>query len=353
MTASSPRHIGIVQITAAVLLVVIIGWLIVIGKSLLLPIVIGIIAVYILTASADAAAKLPVIGGLGQKTRRWIVGLAFMVILVFLIDLVATNAKAISDAAPSYDANLTAKLEQIASLVGMKKVPTLDNLFAQLQNQIDMSTLISSTLARLTGTGTFIVTAFLYAAFLLSDWNDLPNKTRLALGNEARAKATLETARKINARIGGYLASKTLINVILGALSYVVMLFLGIEYAMFWALMIAILNYIPYFGSILGVVFPVALAMVQFESWSQPMIAFVALMAAQLFVGNVLEPKMLGKSVNMSPFVFLIALAFWMQVWGLTGAILAIPLTSMVMIILAEIPQPRPIAVMMSGDGAV
>jgi predicted PurR-regulated permease PerM len=297
--------------------------------------------------------KLPMIGGLGQKAHRWIVGLAFLVIITLLIDLVATNAQAITDAAPTYGANLTKKLQQIASLVGMEKVQTLDSLFVQLQKQIDMSTLISTMLLGVTGAGTFIVTAFLYSVFLLSDWDDLPNKTRLAFGNEAQAASAMETARKINARIGRYLSSKTLINVILGLLSYVVMLILGIEYAVFWALVIAILNYIPYIGSILGVLFPVALALVQFESWSQPVIAFVSLMAAQLFVGNVLEPKLLGKSVNMSPFVFLIALAFWMQVWGVTGAVLAIPLTSMIMIILAEIPQTRPIAIMMSEDGEV
>ena len=72
-----------------------------------------------------------------------------------------------------------------------------------------------------------------------------------------------------------------------------------------------------------------------------------------MFVGNVLEPKMIGKSVNLSSFVVLVALVFWTTLWGLPGAILSVPLTSVLVIILAASEGARPLAIMLSTDGEV
>lgn len=344
---------GIVQITCATALALMIGYLLIVGKGIILPILIGVIAVYILTSAAHSMERVPVIGRLSENIRRVLAGIAFLLVVLVIIVFVSKNAQAITEAAPRYSENLQKLIASTIASFGIKTPPTIDSLIEQLQSRVSLSSFITTAVGGLTSAGTFLFTAFLYAAFLLADWNDLPKKTRLALRSEETTRQTLNTVHQINERIGAYLSSKTLINIILGLISYAVMWFLGVEFAVFWAILIGLLNYIPYIGSILGVLFPTALALVQFGTLSQAAIAFVALMAAQIYVGNVLEPRMLGKSVNMSPFVFMISLSFWMSVWGLIGAILAIPLTSMIMIILAEIPQTRPIAVMMSGDGEV
>lgn len=95
------------------------------------------------------------------------------------------------------------------------------------------------------------------------------------------------------------------------------------------------------------------LALAQFGSLSWAVLAFILLMAVQMFVGNVLEPKMIGKSVNLSSFVVLVALVFWTTLWGLPGAILSVPLTSVLVIILAASEGARPLAIMLSTDGEV
>ena len=93
------------------------------------------------------------------------------------------------------------------------------------------------------------------------------------------------------------------------------------------------------------------MSLVQFASFSHATVALVTLMIPQIAVGYYIEPKFLGRSVNLSPFTVLLSLAIWTALWGLMGAILAVPLTAMVMIILAEIPNTRFIAVMMSESG--
>lgn len=351
--SSQTSSFGIVQLASALLVTVLVGYLVIVGKSLLLPILVGVISAYILTTAADRLSTFPVIGGLSGGMRRLLAGLFFLGVVIAFVLIVVANAQAISDAVPRYSENLTALMTQVSDLLGVEDQPDVATVLERLRGWFNFESMVNSVLGGLTGFGAFLFSALLYAAFLLADWSSLPDKTHRAFGAGQSSDRIVETARTINDRIGTYLASKTLINLILGVISLAVMWVLGIEFAFFWAVLIALLNYIPYIGSIVGVLFPVALALAQFGSIYNAVIALVALMGAQIFVGNYLEPKMLGKSVNMSPFVFLIALSFWMAVWGLEGAILAIPLTSMIMIVLAEIPQTRPIAAMMSDDGNV
>ena len=131
------------------------------------------------------------------------------------------------------------------------------------------------------------------------------------------------------------------------------MLLLGIEFALFWAVLIAFLNYIPYIGSLIGVLFPVLLSLAQFGELGMAGTVLVSLTAAQVFVAAYLEPRMMGRAFNLSPFVVLLALAFWSTLWGLAGALLAVPLTASLVLLLAEIQTVRPIAVLLSANGNV
>jgi predicted PurR-regulated permease PerM len=128
---------------------------------------------------------------------------------------------------------------------------------------------------------------------------------------------------------------------------------LGIEHAGFWAIMIGVLNYVPYVGSVIAVFFPVTISLVQFASFTQAAEALVLLTVPQMAIAYYVEPKFLGRTVNLSPFTVLLSLAVWSALWGMMGAVLAIPLTAMVAIILAEIPSTRFVAVLMSDNGDV
>ena len=79
----------------------------------------------------------------------------------------------------------------------------------------------------------------------------------------------------------------------------------------------------------------------------------VGLGAAQFVIGNVLEPRMMGKSLNLSSLVVIISLAVWGSIWGVTGMFLSVPITVIMMIVLAEFQQTRPIAILLSADGKI
>ncbi len=179
----------------------------------------------------------------------------------------------------------------------------------------------------------------------------MARKVMIAMGDEDVGERTIQLLSRINERIGQYLFVKTVVNIILGALSFIILLFFGIEFALFWAVLIAFLNYIPYIGSMIGVIFPVLLSLAQFGTLSMAGAVMVALTIAQIFVAFFLEPRMMGRAFNLSPFVVLLALAFWSSLWGLPGALLAVPLTVSLILVFAELKATRPIAVLLSASG--
>jgi AI-2 transport protein TqsA len=152
----------------------------------------------------------------------------------------------------------------------------------------------------------------------------------------------------MNRKIGEYLTVKTLINLILGGLSLAVLWVMGVDFALFWAIAIAFMNYIPYVGSYIGVALPAIFSLAQFGQLSTSLILTGLLIVAQMVVGNVVEPRVIGRQLNLSPFVVIVSLLFWTSLWGVPGAILAIPMTSVLVIALSSFPQTRFMAVLMA-----
>jgi predicted PurR-regulated permease PerM len=102
---------------------------------------------------------------------------------------------------------------------------------------------------------------------------------------------------------------------------------------------------------VLGVVFPVLMAIVQFQDAGTVLTMLVALTALQFGIGNFLDPWLMGNSLNLSPFAILVSLAIWSELWGVPGAFLAVPITAILTIVFSEFPGTRPIAVLLSSNG--
>lgn len=340
-------------LTYGVALTIMVGWLMWVGKPLLLPIIAALISVYILSTAAEMMERLPLLGRLPGWFRRTIVLLAFAAGVVLLFLLVINNLAQVSAALVRYEANLDALTTRFASIAGIEGEPTWENLRQVTFDQIDFGAWVAPALASLRGFGTFLFLTVLYAAFFMAERGVLARKLIMALGDVESGERTLALFRTINQRIGGYLSVKTVVNVILGAISFVIMLTLGLEFALFWAVLIAFLNYIPYIGSLVGVIFPSLLSLAQFGTLGMAAITFALLTAAQVLVGAYLEPRMMGRAFNLSPFAVLLALAFWSTLWGLPGAVLAVPMTASLVLVLVTFPATRPAAVMLSASGRV
>ena len=129
------------------------------------------------------------------------------------------------------------------------------------------------------------------------------------------------------------------------------LLLVGVDFAGFWAFTIFLLNYIPTVGSIIATLFPAVLALIQFDTFAEFFIVLIAVGAIQLVVGNVLEPKMMGSTLNVSPLIVMLSLTLWGSIWGVAGMFLSVPITVIMLIIFAHFEKTRYLAVLLSGDG--
>ncbi|MBV7434693.1 AI-2E family transporter [Cardiobacteriaceae bacterium TAE3-ERU3] len=336
-------------LTLATLFVVLIGYILYIGQNIILPILVAIIVVYVLVSASTWLGRQPVLRHLPETIRRIIVLASFSLVLIMLGGIVVATAEKITPQLPTYQHNVENLIHSTLAYFHIEEMPNWSVLWERLTDHINLQSILTSTMSALSSMAGWVFMVILYAGFLIAERGNFAEKLTTALPGD-RGRHASDIVHNINKSIGDYLAIKTLINVLLGCTCFAILLLFGIDFAIFWAILIALFNYIPYIGSFIGVAFPVLLAMAQFGSIGKSALVLAALVITQMFVGNIVEPKLIGKKVNMSPFVVLVALTLWSSLWGIAGAILAIPLTAMITIILSSFKSTQPLAVLLAED---
>ncbi|MEC7490580.1 MAG: AI-2E family transporter [Pseudomonadota bacterium] len=322
------------------------AYVLVTGRDLLIPFAIAVMIWYIINALARAISthtKAPGWAGLTMSI------VSILIALALIVEMISENIAAVLSAAPVYQANLEKLLESFVGLLGFREMPTI----AHVIEQADVRALISgvaAAVAKVAGNAGLIL---IYVIFLLAEQRTFPNKLKALFPDSKREDEVRKILSDIQKRTQTYVSVKTLLNLATAIVSYIVLQLVGLDLAGFWAFVIFLLAYIPTIGSLLGVVFPALMAIVQFASLGPFLIITIGLGVAQFVIGNVLEPRMMGKSLNLSSLVVIISLAVWGSIWGVTGMFLSVPITIIIMIVLAEFQQTRPIAILLSADGKV
>jgi predicted PurR-regulated permease PerM len=343
-----------VNVVLGVLLAIMIGWILVIGRPVILPIVAGLIVAYIVLGLAEFVGSVPRIGASIPTPLRFAVSLLIILgVLSALVLVLISNIGTIIASVPRYEAQLLSMIQMATEWLGIEAEPSWQTLRDDALARIDLQRTIGATIASVTAiVGTFVL-VMIYAGFLVAERRAFARKIDRISDDAQQIRRIREIIADVNSRIGTYLLMKTLVNVVLGLVSYAIMRVAGIEFAGFWALMIGLFNYIPYVGSFLGVTFPVLLSAMQFGAIGPVVTITLALSATQMAVGNFLEPYLMGNSLNLSPFVIIVSLVVWSSIWGVAGAILSVPIMAILVIILSEFDGTRPLAVLMSLDGRV
>ena len=328
------------------------GWLLHVGQAIFVPAVLGAVIVYIIVGLAEALGRLPGLGPALPSQLRHLVSILAIGGACFLFAyLVMANKDRALALAPQYQQSLLASIQQVAVHFGFETEPTWATLRQELLARINLQRLVSSLLASVGSIVVTFVVVCLYATFLMLERRSFETKLANLSDDPARVARIRQVIVAINQRIGSYLALKTLLSLLLGVSSYVVMHLFGLEFAALWAVLIFFLNFVPYVGSVLGVVFPVLMTVVQFQDAGTVLTMLMALTALQFGIGNFLDPWVMGNSLNLSPFAILVSLAVWSELWGVPGAFLAVPITAILTIVFSEFPGTRPVAVLLSSNG--
>jgi predicted PurR-regulated permease PerM len=156
-------------------------------------------------------------------------------------------------------------------------------------------------------------------------------------------KRTIEIARQTESDISLYLITVTIINVILGAFIGLAMLLLGMPNPILWGVMAGFLNFIPYLGAIVGISVVGLVALTTFENLGHCFLVPASYFVINALEGNFVTPMMLGRRLALNPVVIFISLIFWSWLWGIPGALIAVPITAVFKIICDHIEPLAPI----------
>lgn len=217
--------------------------------------------------------------------------------------------------------------------------------------------LVSGSLASFVGN---MIMVLIFLVFMLLGKPYFKYKLALAFPGERSVQLT-DVMTSISSQIGRYLTMKLVISATTGVLVWIALSLLGVEFALTWGALAFFLNFIPSIGSILASIPPILLAVVQFypvngladnsSSWLlMPILTAVILLSIQMVMGNVIEPKLVGDSLNLSPVVILLSLVFFGWMWGIVGALLSVPIVAAIKIICENIESLKPISILM-GSG--
>ncbi len=336
------------RLTATIVALAAVIAFLVIGKSLLVPFAIALIIWYIIDAISLKIHGLSIYGI--QPFQHVSLFLALVVVVLLLsgmVQMIGDTVEQVKIAAPNYQDNVTKILERLASLTGVEVAPAI----AHWAKDLDLGGIIGSFAAAIMGLAGNAGLVAIYVVFLLLEERYFGIKLRIMFPDADRHRKITQMLDAIQIQIRQYVYIKTMVSALTGILSYAVLLWVGVDYAPFWALLIFMLNYIPTIGSMIAVLLPTALSLVQFDTFGPFITLLVSLGTLQVLIGNVLEPRLMGSSLNLSPLVVILALSFWGQMWGVTGMFLSVPITVISMIVLANFPQTRAIAVAMSENG--
>jgi len=340
----------ILNVAAWMLATTLVVTLLVVAKSLLIPFVIALVVWYVIVGLNNWIASFSVIK---KYCPGWLsAALSMLTIVLFLVvvgEMIASNAQSMVNTLPTYEENVRHLMEDVQQSFGLEQVPNVSSLL----EDFDLTNIISNILNTFSGIAGNIFLILIYVLFLFLEQVSFPLKLQAIFPEQEKYGRVQEILVGINQAISSYISVKTAVSILTGVLSYIVMAIIGLDFAAFWAFLIFLLNYIPSVGSLIATAFPALMAILQFETFTPFIVVLIGVGAIQLIVGNLIEPRMMGSSLNISSLVVILSLSLWGTLWGVPGMVLCVPITVIMMIIFAQFESTRPIAILLSANGKV
>jgi predicted PurR-regulated permease PerM len=307
-------------------------------RDVLTPFVAGLVLAYLLDPLADRLEKW----GLGRLGATIIILAAFLIlfvgVLIVVAPLLATQVMAFIDKVPGYVTRLQTLLTEqggpLLERIGGEKVlqdlqKSLGDVVGQGMTWLGrfLTSLWSGGQALLSIVSLLVVTPVV-AFYLLLDWDRMVEKV-----DSWVPVAQRETVRQImgdiDTAISGFLRGQTLVCIILGAMYAVGLFAIGLNFGVLIGVSAGLISFIPYVGSLLGLVVAVGVAVAQFwPEWTMIGLVVLVFAVGQFIEGNVLSPKLVGETVGLHPVWLMFALLAAGSLFGFLGLLLAVPIAA-------------------------
>ncbi|MBX2964437.1 MAG: AI-2E family transporter [Cyclobacteriaceae bacterium] len=349
MSQTDSRSIRIEQVASWAIILAITIFCLNYFSNFLQPIVIAIMIWYGVYELKRFFGKIKI---KGNALPNWLLTIfAFLIILMvslIIFEILTSNLELIIQKTPEYVNNFRNMISGLQTIDGFQDIQ--DRIVTRAK-EFNVQPILTGFLNSLTNIAGNTIIIIIYVAFLLVEEKFFLKKLRAVTSNSIKQEQIDILISEITQSIRKYISVKTQMSLLTAILSYVLLRLFGVDFPVFWAFLIFLLNFIPYIGSFVATALPSIFALFQFQSFPMLLWIFFTIQSVQLLVGNVLEPKIMGRTLNLSPLGVMLALTFWGVVWGVLGMLLSVPITSLMLITFSRFESTRFIAIWLSETG--
>ena len=335
----------VATVSLVVIVAFLIGVVLRLAKPVLFPFFLAIFLSFILYPALDFLTRI--------KIPR-IIAIIFILLFTFFIlyllgSLFYSTGRTFAAGFPEYGEKMNSILTSIFTKLDLPqlKISTIDWLGEFDLNRIGK--ILSSTLGPFFSFVSNLFLVLIFLVFILAGRGRLKKKVKKYLDKERAQKANI-IINNVDKQVQKYLVIKTIVSFFTGVFAFVALVLFGVDFAIIFGFLTFLLNYIPNIGSFIATVFPVTIAIFQFETLWPAFWILVILTTIQIIMANLVEPRLMGHGLGLSPLVVLFVLFFWGWLWGLPGMILAVPITAIIKITFSNIPGMQFVAAFMSKD---
>ena len=340
----------ILNIALGILVSFVVIWVLIIGQDIILPFTIAIFLTFILDPVITMLEKIKLPRAIGVLLTM----VVSFVVLYLLGLLIYTNVQTFVSQWPSYEEKLIGLLE---GLVNSFEDLINQEITVDLWKNVDwFGTFKDFSIGSnvVTGVGNFftffgkMLLVIVFMAFMLMGKVNLQFKIAKAFKSD-EAKRIDDIINEATQKLQKYIGTKLIISFITGAISLIIFYLFGLDFAFFWAIIIFVFNFIPNIGSIIASMLPVLFSIVQFGSFGTAIWLLISLGILQFIMGNILEPRLMGYSLDLSPMIVILSLIFWGYIWGVAGMLLSVPMLATITIVFERFESLRFISVFLRG----
>ncbi len=320
------------------------------GQNLLVPFVFAVLLWFIVRELKSLLNKVPFVRErFPSWTKTLITSMIILATLGAISRIITSSIQKLAQSYDKYEKNVDTLISKANAVFNIDLMEFLNTHAGDLNFGGLLSSIFSS-VADLLGS-TFII--LIYFIFIFLEESNFGPKLKKVFAKSHQYENVSGILERIERSIAKYLGLKTFVSIVTGVLSYVMLLLIGIDSPAFWAFLIFLLNFIPNIGSLIATVFPAIFCLLQFGEFGPGLLVLFLVGTVQLLVGNILEPRLMGNSMNISALVTILALSFWGAIWGIIGMILSIPITMIMIIVFSQFPATQAIAIMLSEKGEI
>ncbi len=334
-------YVFLILVTSVVVLIV--------AQNIIIPFILAILVWFMIRAIKKLMYRIPFFRLLPDWLLSIISSVFLLSLLFLIISMITINIRYLTTTLPAYEDNIN-KITQRFWAQFELDFPVVWNA---LTTDIDFGNILSRIFSTLTGFFSDAFLVLIYLVFILLEESIFPEKIKAMYPDENKYKKINSLIKKIDHSVSSYIAIKTLVSLLTGILSYIALMFIGVDAPFFWSFLIFILNFIPSIGSLIATLFPAFFALLQFGAFTPAILVLVIVGLIQFIIGNFIEPRIMGTSMNISPLVVFLTLILWGMMWGIAGMLLSVPITVILIIIMSEFKGTRPIAILLSRRGEI